>query len=55
MEMALLLVEPSTYGRSLAGVNVYSAIHDSDTASMTTVATPSCHRRRRTGAGAATR
>ena len=55
MAKALLLVDPSTQGRSAAGVKVYSAIQDSETASMTTPATARCPSRRRSRAGAATR
>jgi hypothetical protein len=55
MATALLFVDPSTYGRSAAGVKVYSAIQDSETASITSPATPSWPSRRISPPGAASR
>ena len=55
MAKALLLVDPSTQGRSAAGVTVYSAIQDSETATMTTPATARWPSLRRSLTGAATR
>jgi hypothetical protein len=55
MEKALLLLLPSTYGRSLAGVTAYPMIQDNDTTTVTAPATARCPRRRRQVAGAATR